>query len=859
MQVSIVIPIYNALPLAKQCVQSIYENGAEVTFDVILVDNGSAPDVEEWGVGQAREHDNLRYFRYPEPLGFAKSVNTGVAASVAEVVIVLNSDTIVTPGWMDDLYKALIEDAGLGALTPATNHAGEPAQMDFGTVDLPVAKALAYVAKRPKTDNILYLPQRVTFFCVALRRDVWLKLNGLDETFKVGNFEDEDLCLRLRVVGYRLGVALGTFVYHHNNATFTANKISHSGWMSKNVAVFAEHAREYSEAEPGSTRLQAPKRSGYDISVVILPAEDGSLDRTLRSLANQTMVDFEVIRPGESLTPSRAWVAYVTQGDILYPYHLEALLDALERAGSEAIFADGWVLGAESVQPHPDASRLIRQAPLMLSGWMHHASISPERLYDETVPLHWPRLTWEMREAPSKPTTPLVEDKLDVSFVERLRNAYRRAIPLETRHRIDGKIRSMLGKSVPKPDQKPMEQLAAHLKALTAAGADAGKFAVDTALPAVVMFNAISWNSVIQRQQHFARGLAECGHPVFWVEPTLASPRNWWNSRALQQLAPNVHMLRLPAPARDIYTMEWNEGVLEAMAAAVRQTMQAYGVRDVVTLINYPRWQPLAQRLRDKFGQKIASDCLDDQRALAGMYSTTIFSYEDWLVENADLCLTSSVVLQEKLHARSSTLLHNACDFDLFSQAPSMGYLAHLPHPIVGFFGALADWIDMDLIRAAAENFPAWTFVYIGPHTFSNAAVEAEWLAKTNLPNIIVLAQMGLRELASHLADFDVCTMPFRDMLVTHSMNPVKVYEYLAGGKPVVARDLPEVRHLADVEAPGLIRLYKTPQQFFSCLESALAEDNGDVRARRKAFAHLNDWDHRVAELSALLKSLVRE
>ncbi len=866
MDVSIVIPVYNALALTKQCLKSVYEHGAAVSFEVVVVDNGSAADVEAWFRAEENVRANLRYLRYEEPLGFARAVNVGAAASVGDVLIVLNSDTLVTPGWMDALHALLLADPSLGAITPATNHAGEPAQMDYATVDLPAAKALALVAKRAaaaKPDaapRLLYLPQRVTFFCVALRREVWESFHGLDERYAVGNYEDEDLCLRLRVAGYRLGVAMHVFVYHHNNATFTANKISHVGWMTRNVAVFAGRAREFAEADPVETAaaLRWPRRSAADISVVILPGE-GPLERTLRSLANQTVTEFEIVLPGSAEVATRSWIAYVNEGDILYPFHLEALHEALIRTSMDAIYADGWVKDAEAGRPHPDVSKHIRTAPLLLAGWMHHSSVHRERMFEEAVPMHWPRLTWEAARQVEMPAYP--KDTVAVRWepVEWARTAYRRVVPLEVRHGIDRTIRRMIGRPRVDPEVHQLQLLAVHLEGLTATGVDAGKFAVDGAMPAVVMFNAVAWNSVNQRQHHFARGLGERGHAVFWVEPALSPPRNWWTSRPLQEVAPDVHLLRLPGNARDIYSLPWNDATVDVMAAAIRQTLAAYGVRQAVTLINYPRFQPIAKRLREGHGQRIASDCLDDQRALAGMYQTVLFSYEDWLLENADLLVTSSVVLQQKLHTRPCTLLHNACDFELFSETVSMGYLTHLQRPIVGFFGALADWLDMELIHDAAKQFPAWTFVYIGPPTFSNSAVEVEWIAKTNLPNIVVMPSMNLRELAAHLADFDVCTMPFRDMPVTHSMNPVKVYEYLAAGKPVVARDLPEVRHLAEHEAAGLIQLYKTPKEFFACLEGALAGDSEELRARRREFARGNDWDRRLDELSGLLGGLARE
>ena len=866
LHVSIVIPVYNALGLLKQCLKSVFDHGSALSFEVIVVDNGSAPDVVEWLVLTEATHGNLRHLRYEEPLGFARSVNAGAAAALGETLIVLNSDTLVTPSWMDDLHRELKADPSLGALTPATNHAGEPAQMDFGTIDLTPAKALLLVAKRVaakdrKAVDVLYLPQRLTFFCVALRRSVWLEFKGLDEAYKVGNFEDDDLCLRLRVAGYRLGVAQNVFVYHFNNATFNANKISHGGWMSQNAVTFADHARYFAEMSgPGATVARWPKRSGGEVSVVILPKEGASLERTLRSLTNQTIIDFEVMSPGSADGPTRPWIAYVTQGDILYPFHLEALLDALERNGSEAIFADGWVKGASGPADHPDAAPQIRKAPLLLSGWMHHSSLNPDLLWEESVPLHWPRLTWEMQDAPVMAAyPPPADEKAKASLVDLARQGYRKLIPYETRLRLDRGIRKAIGRPLPDPDVVQMEKLAAHLDGLAAAGADAGKYATDSTLPAVFLFNAVAWNSVVQRQHHFARGLGERGHLVFWIEPALSPPRQWATSRPLQQLAPGVFLVRLPGMTRDIYNMHWNEPVVAAMAAALRRTASMYGVRQAVSLVNYPRWQPLAMGLRERLGWKVASDCLDDQKAFAGVYQTVLHSYEDLLVDGADLVVTSSVILQQRFLPRPSMLLHNAADYDLFSSTPYGGQFDHLKRPVIGFFGALADWLDMELIHASALRFPDWTFVYIGPHTFSQSPIEVEWLRSTHLPNIVVMPQMDPRTLASHLAGFDVCTMPFVDIPATRAMNPVKLYEYLAAGKPAISRDLPEVRHLVDGGAAGLIALYTSPKEFFAELQAAVAEDNPELREKRQAFARGNDWNERVDSLSAMLVGLFSE
>ena len=358
--VSVVIPVYNARRLAAECVASIFAAATTVEYEVIVVDNGSTPDVEEWLGAEQQRHANLRYLRYAKPLGFAVAVNAGAASARGDVIILLNSDTLVTPAWMDGLYNALVSDASLGAITPLTNSAGDAAQIDLRTVDLSPARALKLVAAKPRPQGIISVAHRLTFFCVALRRSVWTEFGGLDESYAVGNYEDDHLCLRLRVAGYRLGIAAHVFVYHYSNATFRANDVQHDGALRRNAAIFATHARAFAleSAQPQPPAFTA----SIDVSVVVLANPGAALEQTMVSLKNQTVAGFEIVH-GSGSAATRTWIAYVSAGDIWYPFHLEALTEALERSAAEAAFSDAWIADAAQHASHPDARRVSDGIP----------------------------------------------------------------------------------------------------------------------------------------------------------------------------------------------------------------------------------------------------------------------------------------------------------------------------------------------------------------------------------------------------------------------------------------------------------------------------------------------------------------
>jgi GT2 family glycosyltransferase/glycosyltransferase involved in cell wall biosynthesis len=870
--VSVVIPVYNARQLAENCVASIFGAHTNLTFEVIVVDNGSGPDVEEWLRSSQVRHAALRYLRYPHPLGFARAVNAGVSASLGQIVIVLNSDTLVSPGWMDGLYEALVVDESLGAVTPVTNNTGEAAQIDLRTADLTPVRALKLVAAKPREPGVIIVAHRLTFFCVALRRSVWDEMGGLDESYAMGNYEDDHLCLRLRLAGYRLGIAPNVFVYHYSNATFRANGVPHHDFMRQNAATFAAHARAFAAATP-PPQPRASRPSADDVSVVILDGSSAALDKTLVSLENQTVTGFEIVR-GSDTKATRAWIAYVSAGDICYPFHLEALKEALNRTASVAVFADPWITDPAGHTAHPDATRIFQgisidesPRPHLLAGWMHHASLDPDRMWEETLPVHLPRMTWERGAgspgAPAIAPPPVPSESgrpmsARAAAIDMMRSMYRRAVPYETRLEVDRRIRGWLR---PETSRDRLSTRAHDLSVdrhPSRATHEPGRFAIRTPKPTVFLFSIIAWHWLTQRPQQFARGLAQRGHTVFWVETRLHPPSNWSAGRRLLELVPGVHQLLLPGTASYVYQQAWDRDSVQAMSTALAEVASAYGVGDAVSLVNFPRWEPVVADVRARLGWNIVYDCLDDQPAFADLFQTDLADHEQRLIRTASAVTTSGFLLRDRLQrSRDVVLLPNGVDFELFSSQTPNHPLSALSRPVVGFFGAFADWLDTDLIRAAAIRFPDWSFVYIGGETFSSPRARKRWADATSLANVVVVPNLSPSTLVTYLSDFDVCTMPFLDVPVTRAMNAVKLYEYLAGGKRVVCRDLPEVRRMVagDGEAiPGagdLIALYTTETEFFDQLEAAVAASDDGSEAARRRFAQDNDWASRVDRLSA--------
>ena len=376
-KVSIIIPVYNALSMTKTCLRSIYNETRDLEFEIIIVDNASDDGTYEWLMEEKGKHSNLKIFRLDRNIGFGPAVNFGIQRCKGEFVVILNNDTIVSPGWLDNLLAVAKADPSVGIVSPVTNYVGEGPQIDVQAQNLPPDPiAIAQYAKSivNRTD-VYYEPNRLVFFCVLIRRELIDLIGYLDEGYEKGNFEDDDYCLRARMAGYRLAIAKNSFVYHHGSATFKANRISHSKWMQVNRELF--YAKAGRIAVSSLPRLSLPLKVDKTVSVILRTKDRPKLLlNALNSLKNQTYQDFEVVLVndgGEDVSSLVAffktyfpikyirhdvcrgrtaaintglqnvngkWIAYLDDDDIFYPWHLESLMQATENNSAKVIYGD---------------------------------------------------------------------------------------------------------------------------------------------------------------------------------------------------------------------------------------------------------------------------------------------------------------------------------------------------------------------------------------------------------------------------------------------------------------------------------------------------------------------------------------
>jgi glycosyltransferase involved in cell wall biosynthesis len=266
-------------------------------------------------------------------------------------------------------------------------------------------------------------------------------------------------------------------------------------------------------------------------------------------------------------------------------------------------------------------------------------------------------------------------------------------------------------------------------------------------------------------------------------------------------------------------------------------------------------YDPGAVGLAGRCGEAFAVyDCVDDYReqTTSARKRELVTRCDRLAAQRSRLVFTTSAAIYERQRRLNpdTHLVPNAGDYEHFADAVDRELAAPevsgLPRPVLGFAGNfLASKVDFGLIEHVAGALPAATLLLIGPAS-PETAPALERLAQ--LPNLRWLGPKPYAELPRYLAAFDVGLIPYVSNAYTRSCFPLKLYEYLAAGKPVVASGLPE---LAGME-PDVV-LAGEPASFVEAVGTALRRDAEADRVRRREIASRNSWEAKTERLLDLV------
>ncbi|HXT21969.1 MAG TPA: glycosyltransferase, partial [Thermoanaerobaculia bacterium] len=301
--------------------------------------------------------------------------------------------------------------------------------------------------------------------------------------------------------------------------------------------------------------------------------------------------------------------------------------------------------------------------------------------------------------------------------------------------------------------------------------------------PPIVYLPALPWSYRFQRPQQLARAFVAAGHPLLYVE---AFQRTRVMPRLLHaETAAGVELLRLAVSGRpDPYREPMADAAGEELAAAVAAGV---GERPLMVLAQLPFWAPMALPLRALLGAPLVYDRIDYHTGFPGV-AAAVDALEAELMATADVVVASSQVLLAGCDGGRAAgprcgLVPNAVALDDFP-SPRRRF----GEPVtVGYVGALGSWFDADAVGALAAARPSWRVRLAG-------RVEAPAVrALARLRNVELLGEIPYPEVPAFLAGLQALLIPFLDLPLTRAVDPVKLYEALAAGLPVVSCRLPAV------------------------------------------------------------------
>ncbi|HWE07698.1 MAG TPA: glycosyltransferase [Rhizomicrobium sp.] len=297
-------------------------------------------------------------------------------------------------------------------------------------------------------------------------------------------------------------------------------------------------------------------------------------------------------------------------------------------------------------------------------------------------------------------------------------------------------------------------------------------------------------------------------------------------------------------------TLAWGRHLNDAMTRShVSKISKAAGIRDPILWLN-PHW---AAHMAGKMGESaVIYDVTDDWTALTQGAS----SAELVLAQDAQLCRRADAVIvcSKRLYdlklpiARRVHLIPNGVDAGHYMKViDGAGILppeaAAWPRPVLGYTGTVhPDRVDFDLLASIARKWPG-SIVLIGP-VHRKAA-----LTELHLPNLFLTGAVPYARLPDLMRAFDVCIVPHRVTLFTESLNPIKLWEYLAAGKPVVATDVAGFR-----DYPELVRIASDADAFVAAARAGMNEDVALREARRRE-ARKHSWTSRVDAIEKVIES----
>ena len=378
----------------------------------------------------------------------------------------------------------------------------------------------------------------------------------------------------------------------------------------------------------------------------------------------------------------------------------------------------------------------------------------------------------------------------------------------------------------------------------------------------IVCMSSLDWDAHWTSKQQIMHRLAETNRVLYVEEPVTALaplkvPSRWSRWKAvlpeLRKERAGLWVLTPPplSPFGNMYPLV-NQANQRLLAGYVNWAAHKIGMNDMILWTYLPGSCDLIDHVHPA---AVVYHCVDEHSAFPGFIKPEVVkAYDDELTRRADLVLTSAqnLLLSRRTLNPNIHRIRHAADVGLFATAldpelPIPADLAPISRPRLGVVGVHDERLDTEAVEALSAADPDWQIVLVGP-VVPGDVDEGHLRA---LPNLHFLGGKPVSELPAYLKGLDVALIPYKLNELTRNIFPLKLYEYLAAGIPVVAAALPELAPYADQ-----VGLAATPADYPRLVKEALAGDSPEARAARAAAVAGETWEKRVEEMSDLVEQM---
>ncbi len=378
----------------------------------------------------------------------------------------------------------------------------------------------------------------------------------------------------------------------------------------------------------------------------------------------------------------------------------------------------------------------------------------------------------------------------------------------------------------------------------------------------IIVLTLSEWEGPRRIRQHLTEELIRKGNRVLFVEAhfTLAKLFRSWDFNRLfkfregyREIKKGLYLLAaqpfLPGGEFSPLVSRFNWWVAKFL---VRKGLKQLGFSNPVLWI----YAYNASSAVHKFGEQLSLYLCND--AFAQLYRNKflrqrVTTIEKHLMSRVDAVVTVSEKLTEekKPFAKKIATIHHGVDFHLFSGSVKPIEMLTYPRPLLGYSGVIRHIIDLDLLEYLAVQNPKWVIVMIGPVTESRKEYYDKVRRLESLPNVHFLGPKSPQDLPGYLSQFDICLLPYtRGEVSSYYSSPLKFFEYLATGKPVVSTVGP---YAFDNDIVSNADDYSG---FADAVASALKKNSLSAIRKRKSLARDNSWEMRFYDIDAFLKHI---